>query len=212
MTIKVLLVDDHTIFREALCSLFEKESAFEVVGELGSALHIEEAVESLKPDVILMDVSMDQVNGALATKRALSVRPTTKVIALSGFSSRNFIMEAMDAGASAYIVKSSASSELIQSISMVMAGDIYLCSEATKQLIKRVDGQSGTDPVNQLTSRECAVLRLLAQGFSSPEIGKQLHIAASTVGVHRRNIKEKLQIHTVAELTTYATKSGLIDS
>ncbi len=184
----------------------------EVVGELGDALHIEEAVESLKPDVILMDGSMDQVNGVLATRRVLSMRPETKVIALSAYGSRNFIMESMDSGASAYIVKSAASSELIQAISAVMAGEIYLCAEATKQLINRGNGHNGADTVNHLSSRECEVLRLLAQGLSSPEIGNKLHIAASTVGVHRRNIKEKLQIRTIAELTTYATKSGLMDT
>lgn len=215
MSIRVLLVDDHAMFREALCHMLSQEGSIQVVGELGDGVRVAETVEQLQPDVVVMDVSMPNVNGIEATRALLAKHPQVKVVALSGFNYKQFVLEMLDAGVTGYVIKSAAAYQLIQAIVSAAAGQTYLCPETSELLVKanRRSAQSDAgDPDNKrLGQRETAVLKLLAQGRSSPQIGTALHIAASTVDVHRRNIMRKLELHTVAELTKYAIRNGLVD-
>jgi two-component system NarL family response regulator len=211
MKIRVLLVDDHTMLRQALRVLLENEVDIEVVGELGDGTHVLESAQRLDPDVIVMDVSMPAVNGIEATRALLNKRPQTRIVALSAFGYKQFIMEMMDAGALAYVIKSAAGEQLVRAIRSVARGETYLCPESAMTLIAshRENDTNSITTKRSLARREIDVLRLLAQGKSSPQIGADLHIAPSTVDVHRRNIMEKLDLHSVAELTKYAIRTGI---
>lgn len=214
MTIRVLLVDDHAMFREALRHLLNLESEIEVVGELGDGTKVAEAVVRLAVDVVVMDVNMPNINGIDATRGLISTFPQLRIVALSAYGYKQFVMEMMDAGAIAYVVKSAAGEQLVRAITSASQGEAYLCPEVTATLIASNRSESfATNERPQkkrnLGQRETEVLRLLAQGKSSPQIGVDLHIAASTVDVHRRNIMEKLDLHSVAELTKYAIRTGL---
>jgi len=214
MSLKVILVDDHTMLREALRHLVNGESDMEVVGELNDGVGVEEAVSRLQPDVVVMDVSMPTVNGIAATRALQQNHPALKVVALSGFNYKQYVMEMLDAGAKAYVVKSAAGDQLLNAIRSVAAGQTYLCPASAAILVEasRRGGSSPSSAANKrLGRREVQVLRLITQGKSSPQIGDELHIATSTVDVHRRNIMNKLEIHSVAELTRYAMRTGLVD-
>jgi len=211
MNTRVLLVDDHAMFREALKSMLENDSDYQVVGELADGRSIVETCIAIKPDVVVMDVSMPNVNGVEATRQLHAVLPDIKVIALSGFSYRQFAVDMLDAGASAFLVKSAAGAQLVQAIASALEGKMYLCPETTAMFVKSGTRVSGT-PINKsqrLSKRETVVLRLLAKGNTSPQIGEILHIAPGTVHVHRRNIMNKLELRNVAELTRYAMRAGL---
>jgi two-component system NarL family response regulator len=213
MSYRVLLVDDHTMFREALRSMLEKEPTIEIVGELGDGAQVEDNVARLNPDIVVMDISMPTVNGIEATRRLLARFPNLRVVALSAFGYKQFVTEMMDAGALAYVVKSSAGEQLMLAIQSVMKGHTYLCPETAATLVTSTRGNGsatmGASAKVRLGRREMEVLRLLAEGKSSPKIGEELHIAPSTVDVHRRNIMSKLDLHSVADLTKYAIRTGL---
>ncbi len=215
MKIKVLLVDDHAMFREALHIMLDREPDIVVVGELGDGAQIEEAVSRLQPDVVVMDVSMPGINGIEATRTLKAKYPDLQVVALSAYSYKQFTMEMLDAGAIAYVVKSAAGELLVHAITSAAAGKAFLCPVATAMLVESNravgNGSASNLKSRQLGRREAQVLRMLALGKSSPQIGEDLHIATSTVDVHRRNIMNKLDLHTVAELTTYALRTGLTE-
>jgi two-component system NarL family response regulator len=218
MKTRVLLVDDHTMFREALQLMLEREPHITVVGTLGDGASVEQAVADLSPDVVVMDVSMPGVNGIVATRALCTTFEKVRVVALSAFCYKQFVMEMLDAGALGYVVKSAAGDQLVHAIASAVAGKTYLCPEAADMLVeasRRSTSNTSSTAVavqnKRLGRRESQVLRLLAQGLSSPKIGETLHIATSTVDVHRRNIMTKLDIHTVAELTKYALRAGLVD-
>lgn len=213
MTIRVLLVDDHTMFREALCLMLTQEPEVEVVGELGDGALVLQTVAQLLPDVVVMDISMPNVNGIEATRQLRAQFPQVQVVALSAFGYKKFILEMMEAGATAYVVKSAAGEQLLQAIRSASKGKTFLCPEASATLIEASQrsskGMSGARDNKRLGRRESEVLRWLADGLTSPQIAEKLHIAPSTVDVHRRNIMFKLDLHSVAELTKYAIRVGL---
>lgn len=212
MKIRTLLVDDHTMFREALRMMLDKEPEVEVVGELGDGALVQETVARLTPDVVVMDISMPHVNGIEATRALVALFPKTRVVALSAFNYKKFVMEMMDAGATAYVIKSAAGEQLVSAIKSAAQGKTYLCPETASILVEasqRNGNTTGTNSNKRLGRRETEVLRLLAEGLTSPQIAEKMHIAPSTVDVHRRNIMSKLELHTVAELTKYAIRLGL---
>jgi two-component system NarL family response regulator len=211
MSIRTLLVDDHTMFREALRMMLDKEPEVEVVGELGDGAQVQDAVARLTPDVVVMDISMPQVNGIEATRALLARFPGIRVVALSAFNYKKFVMEMMEAGATAYVVKSAAGEQLVNAIKSAAQGKTYLCPETAAILVEASQRNSNSHARGnkRLGRRETEVLRLLAEGKTSPQIAEKMHIAPSTVDVHRRNIMNKLELHTVAELTKYAIRLGL---
>lgn len=216
MTTRVLLVDDHGMFREALRGLLDREPSIEVVGEVGDGSDVVEAVDRLLPDVVVMDINLPHINGIEATRAVVARHPQVRVVALSAHGYKQFVMQMLDAGATAYVVKSAAGDQLVQAIASVAQGRTFLCPETTATLVKanmRVSSPASglRQDHKRLGRRETEVLRLLAQGMTSPQIGQELHIAPSTVDVHRRNIMEKLELHSVAELTKYAIRIGLTD-
>lgn len=214
MNIRVLLVDDHTMLREALRVMLNKESTIEVIGELADGTLIDETVAQLHPDVVVMDINMPNVNGIDAMRILKRKHPGTRVVALSAYGYKQFILEMMEAGALAFVVKSAAAEELTRAIEAAYQNKMFLCAETAATMIASANYQNLTsqeNPGKRLGRRERDVLRLLSQGKSSPQIASELHIASSTVDVHRRNIMEKLDLHSVAELTKYAIRNGLTD-
>jgi len=211
MSIRIVLADDHKMILAALRSLLEKEIDIAVVGEAGDGAALLELVERTAPDIAVVDVGMPGMNGIEATRRLRAARPDLKVIALSAYSDKRFVLEMLDAGAKGYLIKASAGDELPRAIRAIAQGQTYLCPEVAGTIVEAARGKSSPE-VNaaaKLGQREREVLALLAEGKSSSEIAARMHIAASTVEVHRRNIMRKLDLHSVAELTKYAIREGL---
>ncbi|MDO9597612.1 MAG: response regulator transcription factor [Azoarcus sp.] len=211
MAIRILLVDDHKILREALKTVLEREHDIALVGEACDGLKGLELARELKPDIVLMDVGMPVMGGIEAARTLLAEQPQTRVIALSTYSDRRIVLQMLDAGALGYVVKSAGRDELLRAIRAVANGRTYLCPDASAVLVDSVrrknDGKLPS--ADRLGRREREVLQLLAEGHTSPEIGDRLNIATSTVEVHRRNIMRKLELHSIAELTKYAIRNGL---
>lgn len=206
-----MLADDHKMLREALRALLDKEPDIEVAGEAGDGLAVLGLVADAKPDVVVMDIAMPGLNGVETTRRLAAEHPQIKVIGLSAYSDKRFVMEMLDAGAVGYVVKAAAGDDLMRAIRAVTRGQTYLCPEVAATLVETVRGNAtrGDQAGGRLGRREQEVLTFLAEGHSSPEIAARLHIAPSTVEVHRRNIMRKLDLHSVAELTKYAIREGL---
>ena len=211
MSIRIVLADDHKMILAALRSLLEKEIDIAVVGEAGDGAALLELVERTAPDIAVVDVGMPGMNGIEATRRLLAARPVLKVIALSAYSDKRFVLEMLDAGARGYLIKASAGDELPRAIRAIAQGQTYLCPEVAGTIVEAARGKSSPEgnAAAKLGQREREVLALLAEGKSSSEIAARMHIAASTVEVHRRNIMRKLDLHSVAELTKYAIREGL---
>jgi two-component system NarL family response regulator len=211
--IRIMLVDDHTMVREALRVVLEQDGGMQVVAEAGDGETALKMAAQLMPDVVIMDVAMSGLSGIETTRCLLDRQPQIKVLALSTYLDRRTVQQMLDAGARGYIVKSAAGSELKQGIHSVIEGRSYLCAEVTALVtdsLRNSRFQSGDPDQRPLSRRELQVATLLAQGKSAPEIGDQLNISASTVDVHRRNLMSKLGLHNVVELTKYAIRSGLI--
>ena len=211
MSIRVLLVDDHKILRDALKGVLEREQDIAVVGEANDGGECLELARQLQPDIVLMDIGLPVLGGIDATRALSGENATIKVVALSTFSDRRVVMQMLDAGARGYVVKSAGRDELLRAIRAVAYGRTYLCPDAASVLVETLRSKKTADtpPSEPIGRREREVLRLLADGHTSPEIGKLLHIATSTVEVHRRNLMRKLALHSVAELTKYAVRHGL---
>jgi DNA-binding NarL/FixJ family response regulator len=211
MTIRTVLADDHKMILAALRSLLERESDIIVVGEAGDGTALLELVQRTEPDVVVVDIGMPGMTGIEATRRLLAARPLVKVIALSAYSEKRFVLEMLDAGAKGYLIKASAGDELPRAIRAIAQGQTYLCPEVAATLVEVARGKSSRDgsATKKLGRREREVLSLLAEGYMSSEIARRMHVAEGTVEAHRRNIMRKLDLHTVAELTRYAIREGL---
>ncbi|MBM4136520.1 MAG: response regulator transcription factor [Nitrospira sp.] len=212
MSIRVILSDDHQIIRDGLRSLLEKQPGIEVIAEAADGRTTVDLATKLKPDVIIMDVSMPDMNGIEATSRIIEKTPKIKVIALSMHSDRQFIIEMLNAGASGYILKDAAFSELINAIHAVMANRSYLSPEIAHIMIeefKHILSKEKLSVFSILTPREREVLQLIAEGKTTKEIAFKLKVSVKTAETYRQNIMDKLDIHTIAGLTKYAVREGL---
>lgn len=208
--IRIILVDDHTMVREALRVVLEQDSGMQVIAEAGDGETALQMAEELTPDVVVMDVALPGQSGIETTRRLLAKHPDIKVLALSTYLDRRIIQQMLDAGAHGYIAKSTAGTELKQGIHSVFEGRNYLCSQVAALVAGSSRPASG-EPGNQpLSRRELQVATLLAEGKTAPDIATELHISPSTVDVHRRNLMRKLELHNVVELTKYAIRTGLI--
>lgn len=212
MSTRILLVDDHAILREGLWILLDKQHDMEVVAEAEDGRKALNLVRELVPDLVIMDITMPNLNGVEATHQIISEFPKTRVIALSIHSNRRFVAGMLKAGASGYILKECLFDELIQAIYMVTAGGVYLSPRITGVVVEDyVERLSAVvEPrLAALKDREREVLQLLAEGKSTKQIALELHVSTKTIEANRRQIMEKLDIHSVAELTKYAVREGL---
>jgi len=212
MSIRILLADDHIITRQGLRSLLETQSDIEVVAEAQDGRTAVRLTRQLSPDIVIMDVSMPDLNGIEATHQIVSDSENIKVIALSMHSDTLYVAEMLKSGASGYLLKDCAFDELIEAIRIVITGKTYL-SPAISGVV--VDdylhrlSKSSASGADVLTDREKEVLQLMAEGKSTKQIALHLHISTKTVETHRRQIMNKLNLHSIAELTKYAIKKGL---
>jgi DNA-binding NarL/FixJ family response regulator len=211
MPLSILLVDDHEIMRQGLRMLLEKQSDMEVIGEANNGEKAIQLADELSPDVIVMDVNMPGLDGANATRQIKIHHPDIKVVALSMHSKKGFIVEMLKAGASAYVLKENAFSELVIAISTVITDEVYLSSRITRIVIDDYvkDNVAPGSSYKPLTDRENEVLKLVGDGDSSKEIALDLDLSIKTIDACRRKIMTKLQVESVAELVKYAIREGL---
>ena len=185
----------------------------EIVGVAEDGRSALQLVRELKPDVVVMDVAMPDLNGIEATRKLLQTNAAIKVIALSGHANREFVREMLKAGASAYVLKSRAYEELVRAIREVMKGKKYLSPDVARGVVDEYVGMSSSQSANPafvvLTDREREALQLIAEGKSTKEVADALSVSVKTVETHRRNIMEKLNLHSVAEITKYAIREGI---
>lgn len=212
MSIKILLADDHKIVRDGLRSLLEKQPNMEVVAEAENGRKAVKLAIRRRPQVVIMDISMPDLNGIEATRQMLKELPHLKVIALSMHSDRRYILKMFQAGASGFLLKDCAFEELDCAINTVVANQPYLSPSVAGAVIEdfvRCTSPTGFSATDVLTAREREVLQLLAEGWSTKELASHLHVSVKTVETHRRRIMEKLGLHGIAELTKYAIREGL---
>ena len=206
----VLLADDHTMMREGLRAILEKEG-LQVIGEAATGREAVALAHRLRPDLVVMDISMPGLNGVDATKRLVAELPGIKVIALSMHADRRYVVAMFAAGAVGYLLKNSASEELIQAVRAVARHHKYVSPSIAETVVDNaIDSLRPARPLQKpLSLREREVLQLLAEGHSSKDIAQRLELAVPTVETHRRQIMDKLNIRSVAELTKYAIREGL---
>jgi len=212
--IKVVLADDHQIVRHGLRTLLAAEPDIEVVGEADNGRAVVRLVQELAPQVVIMDISMPDLNGIEATRQIVSEAAGVKVIALSMHSDGLFVLNMFKAGASGYLLKDCALEELVKAVRTVMNRKIYLSPGISDIVIKDFvigysSGDSTSSAYSILTAREREVLQLMAEGKSTSQIADSLCISVKTVEAHRKQLMNKLDIHSVAELTKYAIRQGL---
>ena len=212
MSTKILLVDDHRLFRDGLRALMESQSGMDVVGEADDGRMAVDLTRNLSPDVVIMDVGMPGLNGIEATRQIVTEAPGIKVIALSMHSDRQFVTGMFGAGASGYLLKDCAFEELINALHTVIKNLTYMSPEIStivvEDYVHRVSESSDSVP-DALTPRAREVLQLLAEGMNTKQLASHLNISVKTVEAHRRQIMEKLNLHSIAELTKYAIRTGL---
>ena len=210
MTISVILVEDHQMVREALREVLTRESGIAVVGEAGAAREAFEQVEAFCPDVVVLDIRLPDLNGIEVAARLHDADTHAKIVALSAFSDKRFVMAMLRAGASAYVSKSDAGTELVRAIRAVASGHHYFSPDIANALLAEAPGALAGEDRPVLARREREVLRLIAEGVRSPAIAEQMHVSVATIEVHRRNIMRKLGMRTVAELTKHAIREGIV--
>jgi len=209
MSVKIIIVDDHKIMRDGLRTLLEKEKGLEVIAEAKNGRETIQLAEQLRPDIIIMDISMDDLNGMDATRHIVSKQWGCRVIALSMHADKRFVAGMFEAGAVAYLLKDCAFDELIQAIRQVVSGRTYLCSMISGVVIRDYIQRMRKNEPSLLSPREKEILQLLAEGSTTKRIADQLRVSVKTVETHRQHIMEKLNIFSIAELTKYAIKEGI---
>lgn len=212
MSIRILLVEDHSIVREGLMALLERQPDIEVVGQTEDGRKALQMSRELLPDVVIMDIAMPDMNGIEATRLILKEAPSTKIIGLSIHSDRRYVVEMLKAGSSGYLLKDCAFEELTNAVHTVVRGNIYLSPPISDiiineymNLLSKEDGSV----FSILTTREREVLQFLAEGKRTREIASLLRVSTKTIETYRQQIMDKLDIHNVAELTKYAIREGL---
>jgi DNA-binding NarL/FixJ family response regulator len=211
----VLIADDHTIFREGLRMLLEAADDIQVVGEAENGQQAVAETKKLEPAVVLMDIAMSLLNGVEATRRIVKEAPATKVLILSSYSDEQHVQQAVEAGAAGYLMKETASKELLRAIREVCKGNSFFSPPIARRLLKQwrnrdLQIKSVVSPA--LTTRQIEVVQLIAEGYSSKQIAGLLAVSIKTVEKHRQALMDKLDIHEIATLTRYAISCGVVES
>ena len=208
--IRILLADDHAVVRQGFKMILDAQADMEIVGEAANGRQAVDLAEQLRPDVVVMDVSMPELNGIEATRRLASSAPRARVVALSMHKDSVYVREILRAGARGYLLKDSGAADLVAAIRAVASGESYL-SPAVSNAVLDDYRRHATNPIDLLTSREREVLQMLAEGKTNKEIAVVLNLSVYTVDAHRGRIMEKLNLHSINELVRFALRSGLID-
>jgi two-component system, NarL family, response regulator NreC len=213
--IRVLLADDHAIVREGVRRILTAEPDIEVVAEADDGLGAVEQAKKLKPDVAVLDISMPGINGIEATKQIRAALPNTHTLALTMHSDDSYVFQVLKAGASGYVLKRAAATDLVQAIRAAWRGEAFLYPAVAKAVVadylKRLEGGEGRETYDGLTDREKEILTLVADGATNQEIAQKLFISIKTVQTHRAHIMEKLNLHDRTMLVRYAIRKGLIE-
>jgi two-component system response regulator NreC len=211
--ITLVLADDHHVVRQGLRALLEAEPDLQVIGEAADGLETVRLVVNLRPDILVLDLMMGGINGLEVARQVSKRSPKTGVVILSMYSNEAYVLEALKAGAKAYVLKESTAGELVKAVRAAVTGRRYLSSSLSEQAIEAyVEKSKGTvlDPYDTLTTREREVLHLAAQGCTNADMATRLYISRRTVEVHRANVMRKLGLHTQAQLVSYAIRRGIL--
>ena len=208
--IRILLADDHTMVRQGFRMILAAQADMEIVGEAGNGREAVELADQLKPDVVVMDVSMPELNGIEATRRITEAAPRTRVLALSMYKDSVYVREILRAGARGFLLKDAIDRDLLAAVRAVAGGEGYL-SPAVSEAVLSDYRRHVTDPLDLLSSREREVLQMIAEGKTNKDIAAALNLSVYTVDAHRGRIMEKLNLHSVGELVRFAVRKGLID-
>jgi len=212
MNIKILLADDHKITRDGLKSLLDSQNNMNVIGEAENGRQAVRLALDLAPDVIVMDINMPELNGIEATRQIVSELPGTKIIALSMYSDKRYVVGMLKAGVSGYLLKNCAFDELVSAISAVVANQNYMSQKIADTVMKdyaSILESNDNSPVSSLTGREREVLQLIAEGLKTKDIAARIHVSVKTVETHRQQIMRKLNARSVVELTKIALREGI---
>lgn len=209
-TIKILLADDHTIVRQGLKLILSSQPDFSVVGEAANGKEAVELAQKLRPDIVLLDVAMPEMNGIDATRKMMAENPRLRILVLSMHKEAVYVREILKAGARGYLLKDVIDTELLNAVRSVAQGDGYISPAVSGALLSDYR-QNVNDPVDLLTKREHEVLRLIAEGKTNKEVATKLNLSVYTVDSHRGKIMEKLNLHSTGELVRFAIKHGLSD-
>jgi DNA-binding NarL/FixJ family response regulator len=212
--IRIVLADDHTVLRAGLKSILERHREFQVVGEAGDGRELLRRVDELKPDVVVTDIGMQQLNGTEATQQIVSKYPGIRVLILSMHADESYVLRALKAGARGYLVKESAEADLVNAIRAVHSGKAFFSPSVSALLVedyvRQMRDKNIEDSYELLSPREKEVLQLVAEGNSSKDIANLLNLSLYTVETHRGNILQKLNLHSVPELILYAVRKGIV--
>ena len=212
--IRIPLADDHNVMRRGLRLLLESQDGFSVVAEAADGRQAVEQAVATKPDVVVLDIAMPHLSGTEAAQRITEELPSTAIVILSMHSDEGYVLRALKAGAKGYLLKDSAEGDLIEAIKAVGQGKAFFSPEVSRMLVedyvREIKARGTQDSYELLTAREREVLHLLAEGKSNKEIAGLLNLSPYTVETHRRNLQEKLNLHSLAELILYAVRKGLI--
>ena len=212
--IRVLLAEDHTLVRKGLRALLNDVSHIQVVGEAENGREAVQKTRLLQPDIVIMDISMPLLNGLEATRQIKQEMPHTGIIMLTMHANAEYIFQGLQAGAESYLVKQSAPEQLVNAIETTYRGESYLSPMISKKVIEEYIRHSGSslelDSYEKLTRREREILQLIAEGLSIRDISQHLVISEKTARVHRSNLMQKLDLHSIANLTLYALRKGVI--
>jgi DNA-binding NarL/FixJ family response regulator len=213
--VRIMIADDHDLMRRGLKTLIEAQPGWEVCAEATKGREAIAKAEHLRPDVVIIDICMPELNGIEATRQIRKASPRTEVLVLSVHHSEHLIREALDAGARGFVVKSDADSEIVSAVEALASHKPFFTSYATEMLLAGCARDGGSRPPAQtgerLTSREREIVQLLAEGRTSKEIATKLNISAKTAETHRANIMRKLEFHSVGEIVRYAVRNQIID-
>jgi DNA-binding NarL/FixJ family response regulator len=207
---RILLADDHAVVRQGFKMILEAQPDMEIVGEAGNGREAVELAEKLRPDIVVMDVAMPELNGIEAARRLVDTMPHAKVLALSMHKDSVYVREILRAGARGYLLKDSVAADLVAAVRAVASGQSWL-SPAVSNAVLDDYRRHVTNPIDLLTSREREVLQMLAEGKTNKEIAGILNLSVYTVDAHRGRIMEKLNLHSINELVRFAVRNGLID-